>query len=280
MIEQWFKNETLVLRAFRGNAKGLRAATGTNAALHAYALSRNLELAGRLVKRLEDPKETNYSRLSALGKSLTALAARLEPREAGSLAGRLVKPLEDPKETDFSRLSALQELLTALAARLEAREAASLAGRLVKRLENPNETNADRLQTIWPVLESLTLRIPIAPQTQLLALSQLLLRQIPGPGAKSEQPGNERKLVVALCELLAPRDLAEAVKWPFTGGEAEKIVLASLDKKTGKQFGGDVWKFVEQAESLGIKNIGLPAKRPRLEDARRELAVLRENTTN
>jgi hypothetical protein len=64
------------------------------------------------------------------------------------------------------------------------------------------------------------------------------------------------------------------LKWPFTGGEAEKTVLASLEKKTGKQFDGGVWKFVAQAGSLGIEGIDLPARRPRLEDTRIELAAL------
>jgi hypothetical protein len=60
-----------------------------------------------------------------------------------------------------------------------------------------------------------------------------------------------------LCDVLAPQDLAEVLKWPFAVGEAETILLASLEKKTGQEFGGDVWRFVEQAESLGIKDIEL-----------------------
>ena len=86
--------------------------------------------------------------------------------------------------------------------------------------------------------------------------------------------------VISLCERLAPQDLAEVLKWPFFGGEAESIVLASLEKKTGKTFAGDVWKFVEQAEDLGIKDIELPAKRPRVEDALKELDVLRDGTAH
>jgi hypothetical protein len=81
-----------------------------------------------------------------------------------------------------------------------------------------------------------------------------------------------------LCDLLVPQDLAEVLKWPFAVGEAETIVLASLEKKTGQEFGGDVWRFVEQAESLGIKDIELPVKRPRVEDALRELGELRGGT--
>ena len=87
-------------------------------------------------------------------------------------------------------------------------------------------------------------------------------------------------VIIGLCDPLAPQDLAEVLKWPFAVGEAETIVLASLEKKTGQEFGGDVWKFVEQADSLGIKDIELPAKRPRVEDAIKELEELRDGTAN
>ena len=75
-----------------------------------------------------------------------------------------------------------------------------------------------------------------------------------------------RKEVTELCQLLSPQELAEVLKWPFTVGEAEKIVLAELERQTGQTFGGDVWKFVEQAQSLGIKGLDAPAKQPHVGD--------------
>ena len=39
-------------------------------------------------------------------------------------------------------------------------------------------------------------------------------------------------------------------------------------------FDGDVWRFVEQADSLGIKDIDSPAKRPSVQDALKELNSL------
>ena len=71
--------------------------------------------------------------------------------------------------------------------------------------------------------------------------------------------------------LLGSQDLAEVLKWPFCVGEAQKLALAELEKKTGREFGGDIWKFVEQAPSLGIKDLDAPAKRPKVEDALKEL---------
>ena len=67
--------------------------------------------------------------------------------------------------------------------------------------------------------------------------------------------------------LLGAQDLAEVLKWPFCVGEAEKIALAELEQKTGRTFADDLWKFVEQAPPLGIKDLDAPAKRPRIEDA-------------
>ncbi|MGH6821648.1 MAG: hypothetical protein ACREDU_12420, partial [Methylocella sp.] len=233
-------------------------------------------LADRLVKRLEDPNETNGYRLPALQDSLSALAARLEAGQAANLADRVLKRIEDPKETDSKRVYALEYVLSALEARTQNKDAAVFAARLVKKLEDPVEIAAYGLQQKRRRLAVLALNIPEARQTRLFALAELLLDPIPDPDAKSEQSPNNRELLIALCERLTSQDLAEVLKWPFAVGEAEKIVLSSLEKKTGKQFDGDLWKFVDQAESLGIKDTSLPAKRPRFEDALRELDSLRE----
>jgi hypothetical protein len=57
-------------------------------------------------------------------------------------------------------------------------------------------------------------------------------------------------------------------------------VLDQLKAKTQRDFGGDVWKFVEQANSLGIKDIDSPAKRPSVHDALEELAGLQARSRN
>jgi hypothetical protein len=86
--------------------------------------------------------------------------------------------------------------------------------------------------------------------------------------AKAEK---QRKQLADLYALMEAQELAEILKWPFCVGEVEKIALAELEKKTGRKFGGDIWKFVEQAPSLGIKDVDAPAKRPKVEDALKEL---------
>ena len=51
-------------------------------------------------------------------------------------------------------------------------------------------------------------------------------------------------------------------------------MLNQLKAKTHRDFGGDVWKFVEQADSLGIKDVNGPAHRPSVQDALKELEAL------
>jgi len=51
-------------------------------------------------------------------------------------------------------------------------------------------------------------------------------------------------------------------------------VLDQLKAKTQPDFGGNVWKFVEQANSLGIKDVDSPAKRPSTREALNELDKL------
>jgi hypothetical protein len=48
-------------------------------------------------------------------------------------------------------------------------------------------------------------------------------------------------------------------------------VIDQLNSKSHQDFGGDAWKFVEQADSLGIKDISSPAKRPSVQEALNEL---------
>ena len=232
-----------------------------------------------LAKALENPQETDAERLSSLGQALAALAARMEPKEAASVAARgaqvLAKALENPQETDGERLSSLGQALAALAARMEPKEAASVAARgaqvLAKALENSQETDARRLSSLGWSLGGLARLIPPARQTQLAALSNMLLEEVSGTPKQGEEEPEKRKQLADLYALLDAQDLAEVLKWPFCVGEAEKIALAELEKKTGRKFGGDIWKFVEQAPSLGIKDLDAPAKRPKVEDALKEL---------
>jgi hypothetical protein len=91
---------------------------------------------------------------------------------------------------------------------------------------------------------------------------------------EGEQQLYDRKLLTAVCAQMAPQHLAKVLKYPFCTGEAEQIVLNQSEAKTGRDFAGSVWKFVEQADALGIKDISSPAQRPSAQAALNELDKL------
>jgi hypothetical protein len=152
-------------------------------------------------------------------------------------------------------------------------EAARGALVLVKALENPQETDFERLPELGRALSDLAARISSARQTQLLALSNVLLDEFQDVTA-----------IARIGGLLNVEELAEALKWPFGVGKAQKLVFAELEKKIkdkiGRPLDEGIEKFVEQVDSLGINGLDLkflnqPAKRPKVEDALKELETIR-----
>jgi hypothetical protein len=270
-------------------------------ALAALAARMNLNdaasVADDLAKALENRQETDSVRLLGLGDALAALAARMNPNDAASVAARgasvLAKALENAQETDSVRLLGLGDALAALAARMNSNDAASVVARgasvLAKASERAQKTDSVRLSGLGYALAALATQIPSARQTQLVALSNLFLGNVSGPpknGKGREDEAQERTRIARICGLLNAKELAEVLKWPFCVGEAQKLVFAELEKKTkeknGRTFDSDVWKFVQQVDSLGIngldrKFLDQPAKRPKAEDALKELEAIRAN---
>ena len=234
------------------------------------------EIANGLAEALKNPQETDNRRLSSLGSALAALAAKMEPQAAAEIASRgvqrLAVALENPLVKDFNYPLSLSRALVALAARLKPQAVAEIARqdaqRIVAALENPQDTDSDRLSSLGKALAAFCNFLPSAHHTQLLALSNLLLT--PVSKNEGEEQLFDRKLMTAVCAQLSPQDLAEVLKYPFCTGEAEQIVLDAVSPN----FGGNFWKFVEQADALGIKDIGSPAQRPSAQDALNELNKL------
>src|SRR5271166_4287336 len=167
-----------------------------------------------------------------------------------------------------------QMVMEALAAKMEPQAAVEIAKGLAAALENPQETDSDRLSSLGKSLAAFCALLPSAHHTQLLALSNLLLGPVPKKKDEGEEQPSVRKLLTAVCAQLRPQNLAQVLKYPFCTGEGEQIVLDELETKIGRQFGRDMWKFVEEADSLGIKDIGSPAQRPSAKDALNELDKL------
>jgi hypothetical protein len=66
---------------------------------------------------------------------------------------------------------------------------------------------------------------------------------------------------------VAPAGSPEVPKYPCCTGEAEQIVRDAISPN----FGGNLWKFLEQAKSPSIKDIDSPAKRPLAQNVLKEL---------
>ena len=211
---------------------------------------------------------------SSLGKALAALAARMEPKEAARVADRLAKALENPQEPapdslsaqatrgsvgswrrkDADRLSSLGlragskrrarrgdwpglERLSAWATRWQGRRGRTPHASPIaspRRWRNLQETDSSHLASLGWALGGLSRLVPFARQTQLAALSNMLLKEVSGLQEQGEEEPEKRKQLADLYALLGAQDLAEVLKWPFCVGEAEKIALAELEKKTGR----------------------------------------------
>jgi hypothetical protein len=222
---------------------------------------------------LRPPQETDPNRLSGLGDALAALANKMEPQAAAEIAKGLVAALENPQITDPNRLSGLGNALAALANKMEPQAAAEIAKGLAAALENPQETDSNRLSRLGLGLAAVCRLLPSAHRTDLLALSNMLLQPMSKEAAEGKEQRYDRKLLAEVCAQLSTEKLALVLKYPFCTGEAEHIVLLQLGTETGRDFAGNVWKFVEQADALGIRDIESPAQRPSARDALKELPV-------
>jgi hypothetical protein len=238
--------------------------------------------AQRLVTALESLEETDFSCLSSLGSALAALAAKMEPRVAAKIVRRgaqcLAAVLENPPEGFSGHVASLSSALAALADKMEPQAAAEIAmpgaQRLAAALKNPQETDSARLSSLGKTLAALCSLLPSAHHTHLLALSNMLLQPVSKEATEGKEQPYDRKLLAAVCAQLRTEDLVEVLKYPLCTGETEQIVLNHLKATAGRKFGGYVWKFVEQADSLGIKDISSPAQRPSAQDALNELGKL------
>ena len=217
-------------------------------------------------------------RLSSLGNALEALAAKMEPQARRRSQRALRRPWRIRRKRIPTVFRALAMLWRRWRLEWNRRLQRRSRNEVPSALRRPWRIRRKRIPTVFRALVKPWQRsaqlLPSAHHTHLLALSNLLLAPVPKKADEGEERSYDRKLFTAVCAQLSPQDLAEVLKYPFCTGEAEQIVLNQLEAKTQRNFGGDVWKFVEQADSLGIKDIGSPAKRPSVQDALNELNKL------
>jgi hypothetical protein len=258
------------------------------------------ELGRGLAEALVSPQFTDSNGLSSF-EALTALADTMQSPTAAQLAKGLVAALTNPPPSgprelaavaNKNRLSRLGETLAMLANEMKPQAAGELTKGLAEALANPQLTDSEGLANLGQILAALCKLWPSSHHTHLLALSNMLLEPVAKETDESiEQAHNPQhrtygaegwfyhqnhlKLLAEVCAQLRKEDLAEALKFPFCTGEAEGIVLDRLKAITGQDFGRDVWKFAEQADSLGLTNVDGPAKRPSALEALKELDGLK-----
>jgi hypothetical protein len=164
--------------------------------------------------------EANHGRGFLAATGLNLKYQRLIISDAAELARRLLAAME--QENDSYRLSSLGDTLAALAAKMELQAAAEIAKRgannLALALKNLQGSDSHRLSSLGETLAAICTSLPSAHQTQLLAISNLLLTPISEKPAQGELP---RKLLARICTQLRTEDLAEVLKYPFCTGEAE-----------------------------------------------------------
>ncbi len=249
-----------------------------------------------LTENMEGSSKDYYpDRMAHLGRALAMLAARLEDSAPAAARGAaaLCELLKKKWEVHPSVRASLGEALAALAARMDAPGASRAAARgaavLLQELTESREAQpradglprplsaaADPVAGVGLALARLTRHLPAAKRTRLVALATICRAEISPPPGVGAEDSPDRAVVAQTCRMLDAADLAEVLKWPFCVGEARRLVLAALEKKLGRTFGGNPWRLIEQADSLEITGLDCsaldrPAKRPSVKAAIEEL---------
>jgi hypothetical protein len=225
--------------------------------------------------------------LFLLAEGLSALAARLKPREAAAVCGQAAASLCQAlsRTTDSNGLLYLAQGLSALTARLGPREAAAVCGQAAASLSRAltRTTDPDALGQLAQGVSAVAARLEPRKAAEAAAalclartrttdpsaleqgLSAVLLRADPSrlkhgglgvAGAFGRLSSPES--VLAAAALLQPaleplppplpaQTLVDLLKHPFCVGEARRLVLEQLARHSQRPF-ADQWDFVRFAQ--------------------------------
>jgi hypothetical protein len=234
-----------------------------------YALQKLAQGLSAVAGRLE-PKEaaatltqamtrtTEPYALQKLAQGLSAVAGRLEPKEATAAAATLTQAMT--RTTEPYALPALAQGLWAVTARIELKDAAAVceqaAGTLIQALAKT--TNPSVLGDLSEVL------LHEDP-------SRLVRRRHGGTGAVGVLtcPGSvliAPALLQSALEPLPPplpaQTLVDLLKHPFCVGEARRLVLEQLTRHYQRSF-ADQWDFVRFAQEQELDlDLLTPPQRP------------------
>ena len=226
--------------AIWGLVRGLRAIAQR---LPASDAGRYVERAAdRLVESLLHAHESDELRW--LAGALGELEPLLAPGDSEAILARLAAA-----RTPIDMLRRARAL-AALGPRMAAPEAERVAERVVDQLleaiaaaADPDDLRrlAEAIKAVMPLLAG-----PAAART-VGRLIEIMATTGDGPALKD--------LVDAMAVVPGGIDAATAInllKFPMCVGPPRDSILSFLEARTGKTFGGDVWRLVEQASDLGI----------------------------
>jgi hypothetical protein len=217
------------------------------------------EAAATLTQAIKDTKDQRA--LLALAQGLSAVTARMEPKEAAAavapVAATLTQAIKDTKDPNL--LSVLARGLSAVAARMEPKGAADAIAQGAAGFFRvmADRTDPSSLRTYAPELAALLSTGP-PPEISRRAASVT--------GAGTDHPITALPLLLAAAEplpcRLSTQRLVELLKYPSCVGEARRVVLDSLGHRYQRRF-ADLWQFVDYAQKhLPDIDLTSPPKRP------------------
>jgi tRNA A-37 threonylcarbamoyl transferase component Bud32 len=200
-------------------------------------------------------KTTAPDALRALAKGLSAVAARLDTKEAAAACTKAAATLTEAigKTTAPFALGALAEGLSAVAARLDTKEAKEAAATLTEAISKT--TNPYALRALAQGLSAvLTDGGPLSQSQQAVAVV----------GTPAHGNGVLATLTLCCSALEPPRcrldtpDLVELLKSPLCVGDARRLVLDALGLRYKRHFANQ-WELVHVAQQ---QNLGLDFTTP------------------
>ena len=102
-------------------------------------------------------------------------------------------------------------------------------------------------------------RKPILKFSLSEAFVSLVNRPSEYPNLAPESTG-DLNFVRDAADALEADDLTEILKYPFCVGDVAGIIVDALERKTGRTFGRDVWRFAGEAGALGLEAEGPPIR--------------------
>jgi hypothetical protein len=195
-----------------------------------------------------------------LAKGLSAVAARLEPKDAQEVAAALTRAMSGPTRLTNNDLQELAKCLAKIAARFDLRGTKDEGTALLQVMSKT--TDSDRLQALSKCLAAVLSRDPTERRVNRFGSASGLVGVGTSPMVLSLPLALQNPELEAPPEALPSETLVELLRHPLCVGGARRVVLDQLGSHYGRHF-EDQWDFVRFAEEhkLGLDRTN-PVQRP------------------